>query len=210
LINVSIIAPTLAERVGYKTLIESDSEIIVIADAPSLEEFDPADEEDSILLIMSDEISDEDNTSLLGLGRLELPVLIITEDRSLIRSIADSNISVWGILPPDASLEELTSAIKSIQEGLLVFPATFLSSLKKTTLFETQPGESEMIEPLTPREREVLELLAEGLANKQIALELDISDHTVKFHISSIYAKLGAASRTEAVRLGLQNGLITL
>jgi len=65
-------------------------------------------------------------------------------------------------------------------------------------------------EALTPREIQVLELLAEGLPNKAIAARLAISDQTVKFHVSSICGKLGAANRTEAVRLGLRRGLITL
>jgi DNA-binding NarL/FixJ family response regulator len=75
-----------------------------------------------------------------------------------------------------------------------------------------RPGDPERpaAEPLTPREREVLELLAEGLPNKAIAAELGISDQTVKFHVASISAKLGAANRTEAVRLALRRGLVTL
>jgi DNA-binding NarL/FixJ family response regulator len=67
-----------------------------------------------------------------------------------------------------------------------------------------------MVEPLTPREQEVLELLAEGLPTKAIAARLGISDQTVKFHVASISAKLGAANRTEAVRLALRRGLLTL
>src|SRR5262249_52148220 len=65
-------------------------------------------------------------------------------------------------------------------------------------------------EPLTPREIEVLELLAEGLPNKAIADRLHISDQTVKFHVSSISGKLGAANRTDAVRRAVRRGLITL
>ncbi|MFI5177423.1 MAG: LuxR C-terminal-related transcriptional regulator [Vicinamibacterales bacterium] len=65
-------------------------------------------------------------------------------------------------------------------------------------------------ESLTPREVEVLELVAEGLPNKAIGLRLGISDQTVKFHVASICGKLGAANRTEAVRRALQRGLITL
>ena len=67
-----------------------------------------------------------------------------------------------------------------------------------------------VVEPLTPREIQVLELLAEGLPNKAIADRLKISDQTVKFHVSSISAKLGAANRTDAVRRGVRLGLITL
>jgi len=65
-------------------------------------------------------------------------------------------------------------------------------------------------ETLTPREIEVLELLAEGLPNKAIAARLDISDQTVKFHVAAICGKLGAANRTDAVRLGITRGLVSL
>ena len=65
-------------------------------------------------------------------------------------------------------------------------------------------------EPLTPREIDVVELLAEGLSNKAIAVRLGISDQTVKFHVASIYAKLGASNRTGAVRRALRRGIITL
>jgi DNA-binding NarL/FixJ family response regulator len=65
-------------------------------------------------------------------------------------------------------------------------------------------------ETLTPREREVLALLAEGFPNKQIALRLGISDQTAKFHVASIYGKLGASNRTEAVRIAFHRGLVTI
>jgi DNA-binding CsgD family transcriptional regulator len=68
----------------------------------------------------------------------------------------------------------------------------------------------ELTEPLTPREREVLRLLASGLGNKEIAAKLKISEHTAKFHVASILGKLGAASRAEAVSIGMRNGLILL
>lgn len=65
-------------------------------------------------------------------------------------------------------------------------------------------------QPLTPREIEVLELLAEGLPNKAIAARLGISDQTVKFHVASISGKLGASNRTDAVRRAVRRGLVTL
>lgn len=72
-------------------------------------------------------------------------------------------------------------------------------------------GDGEWIEEaLTPREIEVLELLAEGLPNKTIAQRLGISDQTVKFHVASLFGKLGAATRTELVRLAVRRGLISL
>jgi len=65
-------------------------------------------------------------------------------------------------------------------------------------------------EALTPREIEVLVMIAEGLGNRTIAQRLGISEHTVKFHVSAIFAKLGVTSRTEAVKIGIRRGLIML
>lgn len=107
----------------------------------------------------------------------------------------------WGILPVDASPEELIAAVHALSQGLVVgAPALLFPS----------EGEAGRRAPLTERETEVLGLLAKGLANKQIAAALGISEHTVKFHVSSIYAKLSATNRAEAVREGLRGGWIAL
>jgi DNA-binding NarL/FixJ family response regulator len=71
-------------------------------------------------------------------------------------------------------------------------------------------GDEPLVEPLTPREVQVLELLADGLANKAIAARLGVSDETVKFHLGSIFGKLGASNRTDAVRQALRRGLVPL
>lgn len=71
-----------------------------------------------------------------------------------------------------------------------------------------RPRAAALIEQLTPREHEVLVLVADGLRNKDIARELGVTEHTVKFHLAAVFGKLGASSRTEAVRRGLQLGLI--
>ena len=71
-------------------------------------------------------------------------------------------------------------------------------------------GDAALVEHLTPRERQVIELAARGLSNRAIAARLNISDHTVKFHLSTIYGKLGVATRAEAVVQAVRNGVITI
>jgi DNA-binding NarL/FixJ family response regulator len=71
-------------------------------------------------------------------------------------------------------------------------------------------SEEPLLEPLTPREAQVLELVADGLPNKAIAGILGVSDETIKFHLGSILGKLGASNRTDAVRIALQHGLVTI
>ena len=88
--------------------------------------------------------------------------------------------------------------------------AVLLGSVEPRDADAREDGDVAFDEPLTPREIEVLELLAEGLPNKAIAERLRISDQTVKFHVSSISGKLGAANRTDAVRRAVRRGLITL
>ncbi len=73
-----------------------------------------------------------------------------------------------------------------------------------------EPRAPRLIEALTPRERDVLALLADGHGNRAIATELGISEHTVKFHLAAIFGKLGASNRTEAVRRGLELGLVEI
>jgi DNA-binding NarL/FixJ family response regulator len=106
-----------------------------------------------------------------------------------------------GLLQANASSDQIIQAIKSVAAGLTIFDSA---------LAPPSPDDESALEPLTPREGEVLRLLADGLGNKEIALRLSISEHTIKFHIRSILGKLGAASRTEAVTRGLRSGLIEL
>jgi DNA-binding NarL/FixJ family response regulator len=104
-----------------------------------------------------------------------------------------------GLLRADASPQQIVHAIHSVASGLTIFDHT---------LTTPPPAENVLIEPLTARESEVLQLLADGLPNREIATRLNISEHTIKFHIGSILGKLGASSRTEAVTRGLRSGLI--
>ena len=105
-----------------------------------------------------------------------------------------------------ATARELDAGIVAMPnvDAILITPGALQRSSPR--LREDEPP----IEPLTVREREVLALVADGLSNREIAVELDISDHTVKFHLASIFGKLAVSSRTEAVRRGLQLGLVDI
>lgn len=115
-----------------------------------------------------------------------------------------------GFLPRGASAEELAAAVRAAAEGLVVLHPSLVELLAQPWAASLAGDSSVPEEPLTARERQVLQLLAQGLANKQIAQRLAISEHTVKFHVGEVMAKLGAASRTEAVTRAARRGLLVL
>lgn len=99
-------------------------------------------------------------------------------------------------------------AILAAEAGLMVLHPSSANMLARSS--PVQSDSAEFVEALTSREQEVLRLVSEGLGNKEIGGRLNISEHTVKFHISSILGKLGASSRAEAVSQGIRRGLITI
>jgi NarL family two-component system response regulator YdfI len=126
---------------------------------------------------------------------------------------------VRAVLPRDAEGEEILAAIEAAASGLIALnPETLAAALAVTTNgLRGEPNREAGASPprapgtaLSPREIEVLQMIAEGLGNKEIASRLKISEHTIKFHISSIFTKLDVSSRTEAVTLGVRLGIILL
>jgi DNA-binding NarL/FixJ family response regulator len=210
--------PSPALRAGLRELLSSDRTIKVVASPDSLDE-----ETDVNVVVMSAPSGrgsafpasprlDTDTDSFLSalqlasgrssdaLSGTQAAILLLGEDQVDVQAMKRL-ARVWGILPADSSAEELTAAIHALSQGLIVGAPALL--------FESESGPLER-GPLTERESEVLGLLAKGLANKQIAVALGISEHTVKFHVSSIYQKLNVTNRTEAVREGLRGGWIAL
>jgi len=197
LIRVAILAPVLALRVGLREVFRGLDELEVVRDASSLDELP---EVDVLVLTSPDYLSDLEEDAPA--------VLFLTDDQNDAVQLMD--LPVWGVLSLDASPEELSAAIRALGEGLWTgSPALLQSILERPPVFALEEGDP-IVDPLTPREREVLQLAAEGLANKQIALSLEISEHTVKFHLSSLYTKLGVTSRTEAIRAGARRGWVVL
>jgi len=131
---------------------------------------------------------------------LGAPVLALVPNENAARDAWSSGAR--GVLARNASAEIIAATIGAVAQGLAVFDPAFA--------LRVAPARASLVEDLTPRETQVLQLIAEGKSNKTIARELDISEHTVKFHVNAILGKLNAASRTEAVVLATRLWLVML
>jgi DNA-binding NarL/FixJ family response regulator len=139
----------------------------------------------------------------------EIPIVVLTEAASPAASAEALQAGIRAVLPGEISTDQLAAALQAAAAGLVVLhPAEIPAAFPAAT--PASRSLAELPEPLTRREREVLQMLAAGLANKEIAARLNISDHTAKFHVAAILGKLGAATRTEAVALGIRRGLVLL
>jgi NarL family two-component system response regulator YdfI len=147
--------------------------------------------------------SDHDWTTFAD---LPIPVILLVDfaDSTLVSSALRAGIR--GAISWDATPEEIEGAVHAANAGLVVTTQASLAEL----LPDARHLAEELTEPLSGRELEVLDLLAEGLSNKLIAHRLSISEHTVKTHVASIFAKLDASSRTEAVSQAIRRGLVML
>jgi DNA-binding NarL/FixJ family response regulator len=197
-------------RAGLRALLASD-DIQVVGDAPSLTELSMELPDADVLVTTAGTLMEDSVYMTLGRSAPSLPgILALSEDSrpaTLLRQLA---LRGWGIISPDAPAAEMQAAVLSVAQGLVVLSLPLASTLvgPRNTVQTLEGGTRP--EPLTARETEVLELLSQGLSNKLIARRLNISEHTVKFHVSSIYTKLDASSRTDAVSKGARLGLITL
>ena len=139
----------------------------------------------------------------------EIPTVVLAEPGSSAVSAQALQAGIRAVLPSGLAADQLAAALHAVASGLVVLHPTEVQAAFPMAAHASQPL-AELPEPLTRREREVLQMLAGGLANKEIAARLGISDHTAKFHVAAILGKLGAATRTEAVALGIRRGLVLL
>ena len=139
----------------------------------------------------------------------EIPIVVLTEAASPAGSAQALQAGIRALLPSEISTDQLAAALQAAASGLVVLHPAEIPTAFTAAAPASQPL-AELPEPLTRREREVLQMLAAGLANKEIAARLNISDHTAKFHVAAILGKLGASTRTEAVALGIRRGLVLL
>lgn len=188
MIRVSIVAATAVARAGLRAM------LLGAADRGEVTVVDDGSDVSVVMLEDSEEI--EIDTAV--------PVVLLLDSDSAQAFGEGLRAGARAVLAADTTPDELLAAVQAVAAGLTVLPAR-----QAQLLFEPRPQER-VLEALTPRETEILRLLAEGISNKEIAARLAISEHTVKFHITGIMAKLGAGTRTEAVTTGLRQGLILL
>lgn len=212
MIRVFIVAASPLARAGLVNLLAArDVEVVgstatieILAD--QLSDTAP----DVVLIDSSGEPVETMMGSILASGLAsEVAVALLADGLTPAASTDALRAGIRAALPGDISPEQLVAALQAVASGLLILHP---SHAEEGLAAGSSPARAldELAESLTSRELEVLQMLAAGLSNKEIAVRLNISEHTVKFHVASILGKLGAASRTEAVSLGIRRGLVLL
>ena len=195
-----IAAPSAVVRAGLETLVAGDPAVEVagsFADLYSVEALRP----DVVLAALPVE---ELAPPADGVSPA---IVLLSADAQPAWSSEVLRLGVRAMLPRDAAPAEVLAAVEAASTGLAVVDPHDLEALLSASNPTAASAESTV---LTPRELEVLRLMAEGAANKNIAWKLGISEHTVKFHVASILAKLNASTRTEAVAIGIRKGMILI
>ncbi|HEX7393628.1 MAG TPA: response regulator transcription factor [Anaerolineaceae bacterium] len=218
IIQVMVISAIPSLRVGLKTILNILPDIDVIAEAALLDVSGTLPPAIDVVLVAGLEFPSASWLSELFTHYPQQAFLFLINPPASLPSWS-LNQRPHGWISLNASPADIRAAVHALQAGLLVIDPLFISQVNSPGLQSSfrrtgnsSPGDSQLpvFESLTPREVEVLECLAQGLANKEIALRLMISEHTVKYHISSIYSKFGANNRTEAVRQGIRSGIIVI
>ena len=225
IITIFIVAASPIARAGLEAVLQIDERLIVtgsaaeISAAPSVFSFGQTVDvllvnvqQSGELVALTEFLSgDGEDTSSPS-----VVALLSTDFQNPEQAIELLQSGVRGILPRGATASEIIAAIGAAANNLIVAPPEILETLfSSNTIEDYLPNvkknlSDEAVKDLTAREREVLEFLVEGESNKVIAYRLHISEHTVKFHVASIFGKLDVNTRTEAVTQALRRGLILL
>jgi DNA-binding NarL/FixJ family response regulator len=208
-IRVFIVAASSFARAGLQSLMTGLG-MEVVGSAATVDPLTGQwlDLEPDILLVEAH--GEQFEVAIDSLGSSEITsesAIVLLCDRVEQRGVTDAlRVGVRAVLPSDISPKQLAVSLEAAAAGFVVMLPAEVESI----LPAGERGPHPLEEPLTRRENEVLQMLAAGLANKEIATKCGISEHTVKFHVASILGKLGAASRTEAVTLGIRHGIVLL
>ncbi len=222
MIRVLIVASSIVMQAGLAALLSDSSALKVVGTVTTLTaehlttlqpdgvllEWDSPDEEGTIALPLSEDLLPDGRSGLLPEAEPQIGFVVLVEEISSALLSEMLHSSIRGVLLQTATAAEIIAAVEAVAAGLTVLHPDLMELLLSGMAIA--PRQTPTAQPLTPREAEVLEMLAEGLGNKTIAKRLNISEHTVKFHVGSIFSKLNASSRTEAVAIGARQGLILL
>ncbi|HEX8772748.1 MAG TPA: response regulator transcription factor [Pyrinomonadaceae bacterium] len=229
--TVFIVAASDVVRIGLESLMANDARFTLLGSAPDLDFLTGQASESSSADVVIFDAEGQGEESLTALrdafeemseGASFPAFVLIGGGQGEWARDALREGAVWALLPHAASSDEIIAAVEAVSAGLIALDAeTFRALLSRSSrsideLSGARPDEAGLpeglpeIDALTPREREVLEMLASGLSNKEIAWRMKISEHTVKFHVASIFAKLDVSTRTEAVMQGIRKGLVMM
>jgi two-component system, NarL family, response regulator YdfI len=196
MVRVLIKALSPMSKTGLETLVGADPSLHVIQTAPA------EDSEADVVVAELESRDDEIAAEVLDDAAAGVAVILLV--RGSTAEWADTlREGVKAVLPRNVTGLQIAAAIQAAAAGLVV-----LHPQEVESLLRLNESPEQLAEPLTPREIDILRVLAEGLGNKEIAARLGISEHTVKFHVASVMGKLAARSRTEAVTLGIRRGLV--
>lgn len=211
-LRVVVFARQPIARAGLRGLLVELSDVVVVGQATSVEQATGivTDLQPDVVLASWEAAGIEEALALAeAAGMLGIPLVLLGDAPGPPELSALLRAGLRGFLLSDVSATDVGAALGCVARGFLVLDPLLGRALPPAA---TTPflDEGASFEPLTDREQEVLQLLALGLPNKVIARRLNVTEHTVKFHVGSILAKLGVGSRTEAVTRAARRGLVTL
>jgi len=211
-IRVLVIADSIVARAGLATRLAGDDRFEVIGQARAVADLERLVGVEGADVVVVEVRPDDDRAAsalrALAAEGLSPPVVAVVHDEAGSWTGEALHAGVRAVLPVDVGANQLRAAIAAVAAGFVVMRPEDIPGGAGAAPARTAPPATEA--RLTPRELEVLGLLAEGIGNKGIATRLAISERTVKFHIAAIFDKLGVTSRTEAVTAGVRQGLISL
>ena len=216
-IQAIVVAPYAAVRAGLRALLADAPDIDVVAEASGSGDLEQQVATLRAQVVVADPAASDTGRLLSLLATTDLSAVWLSESREALAHVANAGLNGWAWLPRQAEGGEIAGAVRAAAAGLAVIDRAAASELiARGAAAGLAPGHEALTasnddnDVLTPREREVLQLIANGLPNKVIAVRLGVSLHTVKFHVASILSKLDAESRTEAVTMAARRGLVSL
>lgn len=210
MIRVLVKASSPIAKAGLESLLQAHSALRVVGDSSGDGRSNEEDSPPDVLLVEASTLADPAARKAIDWASAGGPVVILVHDPGA-EAVAEAlRAGVKAVLSNRRSGPDIVAAIQAAAAGFAVLDSAGIETLLRAPNAVAQRGSDAFVEALTPRELEVLKLLAAGLGNKEIASRLAISEHTIKFHVAAIMGKLGASSRTEAVTLGIRHGLIMI